>query len=37
LTIEIEKYLIEGNSVIATITPKKAEEGKWLFTGEARC
>tara|TARA_R110000824_G_scaffold201667_1_gene385728 strand:- start:4105 stop:4587 length:483 start_codon:yes stop_codon:yes gene_type:complete len=35
--ITIEKRLIGGDSNIASVKPKKATMGKYLFTGSARC
>jgi len=35
--VRIDKQLVQGNQKIATISPKKAKRGKWLFEGYARC
>jgi hypothetical protein len=34
--IEIKKVLVNDSSIIATVSPKKSIQGKWLFTGDAR-
>jgi len=35
-TIDIEKRIANGSSRIASVSPKKSRQGKWLFMGTAR-
>lgn len=35
--INIQKRLVTGDTKIATVTPKKSQQGKWRFSGDARC